>query len=510
MLRDLLFYIPSKFVPAALGFAVVIVLSHSLAPQAYGEYVSIVAITRLADALAFAWLRQSILRYWSDYQARGRSREFQTGTLFLLGLVAVVEGLVGSLAMLAIGYTARQVGLMLCVLLPFTVFNYFTTLYQARRVSEHYAIVALSQGVVQMLWILGFVYWARKGYSFALLAVGAGYVSGVAYVLTTTGRSSINLRLTTDGLDWRLFRRLLDYGVPMSFWLLSFQLTYQASRLVVRSMRSASEVGVYASAYDLINGSLSLLMTPFLLAAHPVIMEWWAESRERAKIEQLLTRVSRYLLLLVIPIFSFTAALGKDLFVVLGQGYGVEGWVVPVLVAAAFFGQYSMYAHKGLEVAGRTKTMLGVGMFTALLNIALNLLLVGRYGYQASALIALGSYILYTVIVYSFSRQYIKIYVPWDSVLRISLVGGFAGACLWGLSRSDFVDFSNSWVLTVLLLLFSSGLYLAGLTLVGELALERRWLRTSIERYKSGTLELETLLHFGSSRAKSSNKLSTE
>jgi O-antigen/teichoic acid export membrane protein len=485
MLRDLLFYIPSKFVPAALGFAVVIVLSHSLAPQAYGEYVSIVAITRLADALAFAWLRQSILRYWSDYQARGRSREFQTGTLFLLGLVAVVEGLVGSLAMLAIGYTARQVGLMLCVLLPFTVFNYFTTLYQARRVSEHYAIVALSQGVVQMLWILGFVYWARKGYSFALLAVGAGYVSGVAYVLTTTGRSSINLRLTTDGLDWRLFRRLLDYGVPMSFWLLSFQLTYQASRLVVRSMRSASEVGVYASAYDLINGSLSLLMTPFLLAAHPVIMEWWAESRERAKIEQ-------------------------DLFVVLGQGYGVEGWVVPVLVAAAFFGQYSMYAHKGLEVAGRTKTMLGVGMFTALLNIALNLLLVGRYGYQASALIALGSYILYTVIVYSFSRQYIKIYVPWDSVLRISLVGGFAGACLWGLSRSDFVDFSNSWVLTVLLLLFSSGLYLAGLTLVGELALERRWLRTSIERYKSGTLELETLLHFGSSRAKSSNKLSTE
>jgi O-antigen/teichoic acid export membrane protein len=270
----------------------------------------------------------------------------------------------------------------------------------------------------------------------------------------------------------------------MSVWVLCFQMLFLANRLIIGSLRSLEEVGIYASAYDLINGSLSLIITPFLLAAHPIMLQLWARTHERTVIEELIERIFRYLLLLFAPIFFFSLTINKELFFVLGRGFGIKGWVVPVLIAGVFCGGFSMYVHKGLEIAKRTGIMMGVAALTAFLNVTLNLSLVGQYGYAAAAVVALISYVFYMVVVYSFSRQYVRLRIPWKSVFRICVAGGSAGVCLWLVKHTMIITIIGSALTIGLSILLFSGIYLIMLIVSGELMAERQQFMAIVSRYR--------------------------
>lgn len=476
--RDLIYYVPSKLVPAFIGLVVVIILTHSLSPSGYGEYAAILAITRLANAFAFGWLRQSILRYYPEYQAQGESREFQEKSLCFLILIIILNSIIAVGMMFSLKFSLEQTILMLSVLLALTFFDYFNTLYQSSRFSKEYAIAYFLQSIVQIIWILGFVFLAKKGYSFALMALSVGYITAIFYTIIKRTKFNIYLGLPFKHWNWRLLKQLLAYGFPMSIWLLSFQMIFQANRLIIRNLRSEAEVGIYASAYDLINGSLSLLMTPFLLAAHPVIMQLWAHTHDRTEIEALIKKVIRYLLLLCTPIFFFSMVIKEKLFIILGKGYGVNGWVVPILVSAAFFGQFAMYAHKGLEISGRTQVMLGVGIITTLLNIAFNLLFVAKYGYEASAVIMIASYLFYIIVIYNFSRQYIRLYLPWKTIFKIAVAVGIATLCVWGI----MANYNESGQMIFMSGFFGVIIYLTLLIALGEFSFEYQYLKAFIKR----------------------------
>lgn len=472
LLYDLLYYLPSKVIPAVLGFILVVLLTHSLTPNEFGQYATILAIVNLSDSLVSAWLRQSILRFYPDYQVDGNTGEFQEKLLSLVVPATLMVGLATGTVMRALGYGIDQIMLAVEVLIAQIAFSYLTTLYQSGRLSRHYATVVIIQSAVQLAWVLGLVYLARGGYALAVLGVAAGYMSGVLYVFLNRGKMNIDIRLSLKKLDWAFIREILAYGLPMSVWVLSFQSLFLANRLIIGWLRSLEEVGIYVSAYDLINGSLSLIITPILLAAHPVILQLWTVTNQATGIEELIQRILRNLLLLFVPIFFFSLTVNDEIFLALGPGFDIKGWVVPVLVANVFFGGFSMYVHKGLEIAKRTGVMMGVALVTAFVNVTLNLLLVSEYGYTAAAVIALISHVFYTVVVYTFSRHYVRVRIPWKSVLRICVAGGSAGMCLWLLKQAVIKTTIDSTLGIGIGVLLCSCVYVIGLIVSGEVMLQ--------------------------------------
>ncbi len=423
--KDLIYYLPSKIIPALFGFLLIIVLTHSLAPSGYGRYAFFLALVRLMDTLLFSWLRQSILRYLQEYNAKGLGAEFERDVSSLFLVVLGIEAVV-SLAMIPVMRISFDDALLIIGLFfPITTFGYLSTFCQAKRLSAFYSVSSVIQSGVQMLWVICFVYIARKGYQFALLAIGVGYLSGVIYLIVKGVRpGKFALHFFFSKVKRGLYKALFAYGLPMAGWLLAFQLIFQSNRIFLEKFRSATEVGLFASAYDLINGSLSLLMTPFLLATHPVVMQLWAKDRDKIGIERLLERVSRYLLLFFVPVFFFILVFQEKTFAVLGKGYGVVGWVVPIMVLSSFIAQFSMYTHKGLEVMGRTKTMLTVGVMTVFFHIVLSFIFVKDYGYPACAVISLASYLFYIVIIYGFSKRYIRLRISCSSLCKMCFTAG--------------------------------------------------------------------------------------
>jgi O-antigen/teichoic acid export membrane protein len=481
--KDLLFYVPSKLVPAILAVILVIVLTHSLTPNEYGKYAAVLAIINLSDAFVTSWLRQSILRFYPEYQVKDRTLEFQKNVLVLLVTATVVVFMVLSLVMSALGYHLLQIVLALGVSFAQILFSYLTTLYQSTRLSRDYALVTLIQSIVQLTVAFGLVFIIQGGYFFAVMAVGSGYAGAVFYIFLQRIKTDIHFSLEIRQFDWPLAKKSFSYGLPMSVWFLSFQMLFLANRLIIASLRSYDEAGIYSSAYDLINGSLSLMMTPFLLAAHPIIMQLWAQSQDRTAIEELIQRIVRYLLILCVPIFAFSLIINEELFAVfLGQGFIISGWVVPVLVAAVFCAQFSMYFHKGLEIAERTRSMMSVAMFCAGLNIGLNLLFIGKYGYPTAAVSALLSYLIYTVIVYSLSRRYVRVRLSWGSVARVMTAAAFACISL-GIGKHVLTAIvSNLLIWIMISIFFFTCIYLLVLNFLGELTAEKRRLYVLVRR----------------------------
>jgi len=427
--RDLARYVPAKVVPALLGFLVIVLLSRRLPAAAYGSYAALLAVARLADSLGFAWLRQSILRFRPEAASSGEEAEFKCLLSLLLLVIVGVEAALVFLCSVALQHGVVRAALAAGLVVSMTPYTFAATIVQAERAAGTYAGGALIQSVVQTAWVGLFVFLAHRGEAWALLGVLAGLAAGTAYLVGASRGAVWSRPLPLARVDLGRVKVLCGYGLPVALSVLGFQLVNQGNRLLLFALGSAESAGVFASAYDLINGSLSLLMTPFLLAAHPAIMEarLRAGGAARRGVEEILSSVSRHLLMIFLPVLFLATVLRGYVFAPLGPGYGVEGWVVPVLVTGAFVGQFAMYAHKGLEIADRTTTILRITAATGLLNLGLNALLIPHYSYFAVAIVSLLTHTAYFAVASMLSRRHAALRIPWPPVRRFAAAVAFSG-----------------------------------------------------------------------------------
>ncbi len=495
LLSDLLFYLPSKIIPAILSFLMIAILSHMLLPGDYGRYVALFAIAKLSDVFAFGWLRQSVLRYYSLFDRQGQESLFIRNVSSYFVSVLILQILVTYIVMRFLHYYSLDIVLVLVVVISMTPFNYMVTINQAKRNSKDYAASTLIQSISQVSLVVLFVALLGSGYKSVLIGVSVGYLVGSAFLLFRLLRQISSMRYSSVNSEAEykvlLLKRLLRYGVPVSLWLLSFQMLFLANRIIIDKLRSPADVGVYASTYDLINGSISLLMTPFLLAAHPIIMQVWSNTEDRAKIEEIIRSVTRYLIILFAPVLLISTALGSKIFFFLGAGYGVEDWIVPVVAITAFIAQYSMYAHKGLEIAQRTYVMLLVGVVVVCVNIFMNAVFVPLYSYRASAVISLVSYLLYISVIYWFSRKYVRIQVPWYSIVRVSIALSLMGVTAFLIPYLITSIKTSVRQYVAVEVVIPTGVYILVLVVVGEIKREIKYFavffRTTLLKYVGNT-----------------------
>ena len=66
LIKDSLLYVPSKAVPAVMGFASVVMFTRLLSPEEYGWYVLTITTVAIVSLIGFGWLNQSALRFFEE------------------------------------------------------------------------------------------------------------------------------------------------------------------------------------------------------------------------------------------------------------------------------------------------------------------------------------------------------------------------------------------------------------------------------------------------------------
>jgi O-antigen/teichoic acid export membrane protein len=379
-------YLFGRAIPAALVLLSVPVFVRLLGIGTFGHFVLASSTALMIGNAAAAWLAQAVLRFAYGLQRstgagyahallRGNQASALTAGVgtFLIALLLPV-GLSAALAAAVLAATTVLYGV---------AFAHEQALMHVRRANLAEILRAvLTVGIPLTAMTL------PELRTPAVLLAGAAAGNLLAFWLLRRSVSSPGggtAATPAAGADPDLLRQFWRFGGPLAAWMLVATLLNVSDRYLIGWMLDAEAVGTYGAVYDVVFKSLTFLMTPVVLAAHPVLMAAWTEGRE-ADAERMLRRTQAALLGGGIGLTAvlFLASDAVSTFV-LGQADGAAAAVIPWVAAGAAAWQLAMLTHKPLELRQKTGAMLVAVLGALALNVGVNLYAIPRWGVVAAA-----------------------------------------------------------------------------------------------------------------------------
>lgn len=217
----------------------------------------------------------------------------------------------------------------------------------------------------------------------------------------------------------------IQYGVsiagPLIVHTISLNILAQSDRLVINSFCGEADVGLYSLAYQ-----YAILVNIFLNAINEAWHPWFADQYHAGNLEGIRRNVK--------PIIGFgcllgvgCAALAPEAILILGgEEYAGSVGIVPVIlmgIMCEFL--YTRYVHIELQLKKTGMISLATGIAAAL-NLALNILFIPRYGFEAAAYTTLISYLVLLALHYCITRFRLKVHLYADRRMFASFLVALA------------------------------------------------------------------------------------
>jgi O-antigen/teichoic acid export membrane protein len=415
-----------SFVLLALLF---LLLPRELSPGAFGEY---------SAASAFVGLFRILPDFGMSYAStiaisRDRSKGERWGGN-LLGFQSVLSVLTVALC-LGIGrFLFQGVTFQATVILTaaLVLSSYKVTLRWLLKSFDRFGVESFSLVLERsLLLVLGVVAlkagWGLIGFVLVFALVRVPDTLGLWVYVT---RRVVPLRLRAELALWR---DLFWKGLPFAYAGAMILLFFQVDQVLLRLLRTPEEVGFYAAPVKILEG-LTLVPRILAYAFIPTMAALHAASPD--EVVGLYRRGNKYLLLVGLPIAAF-GAIAADVFVPLlfTSNYDESVAAARVLLPSCAFMFLSNFGETTLACIDRWRTIVIVSTASVLLNLALNLALIPRYGFLGASWATVateGVYFFATAIALR------TLHVGWAGLSwrPVAAAAVFAGG-LWG-SRAFF------------------------------------------------------------------------
>lgn len=386
-------YLASSGIPAVLNVAGVFLFIRIFGEGGYGQYAVVAAIALLSGGVGSTWMVQSILRYHS-----GSLNREPAGVHVVRYGAAAGSLIIGAVLIGILWYRGESLLSVLAAVvisLALMQYNVRYALRQAARRPLTILASEVSRGVMALGIPLLLVFsGVASGFEAILVGIACGNVAGA----TVLGRLP---QPDTDGaVDWRPeAKRFLSYGIPLSIWMAFATLLTVADRFFIEYFLASEDVGVYVAMHDIAFKATALLLTPILLAAHPMIMGAWNEGRQDLARKHIASgiRMALGVALLAALAWWFLADFASRL--ILGsENAAAAAIAVPLCVAAGLW-NVAVLLHKPLELRKRTGQLVLLIACALAVQAALNMVLIPRMGIEGAPYALLGGIIAYLVLV---------------------------------------------------------------------------------------------------------------
>lgn len=253
----------------------------------------------------------------------------------------------------------------------------------------------------------------------------------------------------------------LHFNIPLIPHYLSQTVLNSADRIMIERMVGASEAGIYSLAY-----SISSIMVFFNSALMDTISPWFYQ-RIKEKDYKGIPSIAYSTLIGIAAVNILLIAFAPEAVKIFApEEYYSAIWIIPpVAMSVYFMYSYDLFAKYAFYYEKTFLIMLG-SVIGALLNVVLNYIFIGRYGYQAAAYTTLFCYIVYAVVHYILMNRICDTYCEGIKIydIRIILLISVAFVFLGFVLMATY----NFWIIrysAILLFLFVVLLYKNKITL---------------------------------------------
>jgi len=408
-----------------LGF--VVFVARKLGADGLGRYSFLLVLTSILGLIADCGFSTLMLREVATRRDEARKllgaamvlKALLSGVVFgLLWVVAQGLNAPGSAAtVMATGHTEAYLFAAYCILLSFMeMFNAFFVVDQRLDLDAVTNVVqrggAVLLGVVLVLHGMGI---KGIGYAFAVAtAIAAALALGI--VMKRFGRPIFRI-------DVALFKSLLKEAIPLALTLFFSTVYFRIDQVMLGWMRSETELGWYSAAYRVFEVT-ALVPSILMLIALPIFSRLVGESKE------ILVRAGRQMLVILLTLgiaISVVVALAAPKIVALfGRDFGTESSQALTVLMLTVVPIFCNFVLTTLLIAiGKQVRLMSCFAAGALINIALNGLMIPQWGYFGAAISTLITELLLFALVAHFLGRYLP---GWQ--LRAVLLRPFVSAVL--------------------------------------------------------------------------------
>ncbi len=403
-----------------------------LGPEGFGMYATVLAFFSLFSALIDLGL--------GPVTAREISRENAPEENILGKIVALRLLTSGALVILSpiliyfFPYSQElKIGIFFAALATvFSTFSYVLNgVFQKRLIMDKVAFIELGGKILQvaLVWFFitaqfGFLYIASS------VVIALLFNAALAYVLS---RRYVSIRLSYDPVFWKKF---LKESLPLGATAIITFAYFKFDTILLSIWQSQAEVGVYNVAYKIIE---NLVFFPAMLVGLilPLLSRYIYTNRPY--FEEIAGKTSKVFLVFVIPLVVGTWFLAPYIVHIISGADFTES--VPVLrvlilaLACIFFGNYFNML---LIVSNAQKKLMIALLCIALVNVAVNIVIIPMYSYMGAAYTSLLTEFLVAVVSGTLVYRHIRYIPSFEHIGRILLAGAIMGVVLYFLSPNSF------------------------------------------------------------------------
>ena len=394
------------------------VYTHYLTPADYGKIETLIALTTVLGIVLRAGISSAFFRFYFDAEdAAARRIVLRTSFWFTMGagtlgllLLLVFAGPVSDFLFGTTGAAnlVRAAGVAL-----WATVNYeqLTSLFRVEERSFAFVCASLANVFLTIGITLALVVWLDKG----AVGVIVGNFSGtlIVYVaLLGFRREQLELQF-----DRGLLREMNRFGIPLVPTALFLWVTNFSDRFFLVKLSDVSEAGLYSVGVR-VASAMVLLLTAFRMA--------WPAFAYSIRDEDEAKRTYAYVLTYLTVVTAWVA-LGLTLLapwlvdLLAAQRFAESSRVVgPLAFAAVAFAAYIVVAI-GVGRVRRTQFNWVVTGAAAVVNVALNLVLIPSYGMMGAAIATIAAYVTMAIGMAWWSQRIYPVPYQWRRVTTAAL-----------------------------------------------------------------------------------------
>ncbi|MBN1269164.1 MAG: oligosaccharide flippase family protein [Kiritimatiellae bacterium] len=451
ILKNSAIYAIGQFLPMAVSFLLLPVVTRYLSKDEFGIVTSIVALASILAVVATLQVDNAVRRCYFDYKTGDERKRF-IGTILLsvvgLNALTVVVCLLGRrlLDLVFPGvpfFPYYLIGIFQVAVI--STFNVFQILYQTMEKPVPFVCMSLLTFFLNLGFLLTFVV------ALDMKALGMLLAPLCAYLLALPVAIVVARRWFVLAWDRAMFRNASAYGIRVMPYMLSSTLLANTDRVLLAHLSSNAQLGLYGVAFKLAN--IVYMATQALLTSYQPYFFRIAASEERAKVEGLLGALStQVMLLLLVVLVAVILLMDEIVAIMLDARFSDAARVAPWLASAVLFHSFSAIMGLGANFAKKHLWFAWIVLAGGVLNVGLDLLVIPRYGAVGAAVATAAAALVMMFLRLACSQHYWPVRFAYRPLLEV----GAAGAMM---------IFAAGWLcppgqLLLISMTFKTGLYL--------------------------------------------------
>lgn len=442
VIRDLTNYLSGRVFLLILGFASFPLLTRMLTVPEYGVVSLVLRVVLVLTVLSKCGFQYSVNRFFHETVSNGTPaayrRYYSTLIFSPMAIVAVVVFLYMAVLLLTFQHIQDALlrwclflapGLVILRVLQSLLLGFLRNEGRSRL---HSILEVSTKALTLAALICLFI----SPYHGAISFLAASTASEGCIVLLQLRLLLRKRVLHWRHIDWSLARLSVAFGAPLIAYEFASVVLDSGDRFLVQHFLGATQLGYYSAAYNIGSYFQDTVMIPMNLALLPIYMRLWTSEGPEAT-KRFVSNTLTWFLAAISLITCLTLLCSKDVIVLLASRRYLEArHLLPIIIPSLMLYATHIFLNAGMIITKRTGLMARLVVVSAAVNIALNLVLIPRFGTIGAAYATLISYALLIASMAWMNQRILPLRPDW----RLVFCSWIAACATWFAVRHVNID----------------------------------------------------------------------